>query len=33
MQEVTGDHVRAEGRWFLLKYDGNDVIADVSFAL
>lgn len=33
MQEVAGDHVWAEGRRFLLKYDGNDVIADVSFAL
>lgn len=33
MQEVAGDHVRAEGRRFLLKYDGNDVIANVPFAL
>jgi len=33
MQEVAGDHVWTEGRRFLLKYDGNDVIADVSFAL
>jgi len=33
MQEVASDHVWTEGRRFLLKYDGNDVIADVSFAL
>lgn len=33
VQEVAGDHVWAEGRRFLLKYDGNDVIADVPFAL
>jgi len=33
MQKVAGDHVRAEGRRFLLKYDGNDVIADMPFAL
>lgn len=33
MQKMAGDHVRAKGRRFLLKYDGNDVIADMPFAL
>lgn len=33
VQEVAGDHVRAEGRRFLLKYDSDNVVADVSFAL
>lgn len=33
MQEVAGDHVRAKGCRFLLKYDRNDIVADVSLAL
>lgn len=33
VQEVASDHIRAEGRRFLLKYDSNDVVADVPFAL
>lgn len=33
VQEVAGNHVRAEGRRFLLKYDGDDVVADVPFTL